>query len=149
MATRKTQTTAKPSTARKAAAQPANKPAAKPAPRKASRPAAEESAKADAKPAAKAPAKAPVKAATPKKPENKAVKARKPKMVRDSFTMPKPEYAAIDTLKARATQAGRPAKKSELLRAGVKLLESLTPADLLAALQALPAIKTGRPAKAR
>ena len=63
--------------------------------------------------------------------------------------MPKAEYAAIDTLKARATQAGRPAKKSELLRAGVKLLEGLSPADLLAALESLPAIKTGRPAKAR
>jgi len=77
----------------------------------------------------------------------KSDKARKPKMVRDSFTMPKPEYAVIEALKDRAAKAGRPAKKSELLRAGVKLLEGLAPAALAAALQALPAIKTGRPAR--
>lgn len=142
MATRKTPASAKPSptpatkkaSARKAApAQPARKPAAgkpvtQPMP----------------KPATPAQAAAPKKAAPAK---DKTDKARKPKMVRDSFTMPKAEYAAIDALKARATQAGRPAKKSELLRAGVKLLESLEAAALVAALQALPAIKTGRPAK--
>lgn len=76
-----------------------------------------------------------------------AGKPRKPKMVRDSFTMPKPEYSVIDVLKARAGEAGYPAKKSELLRAGIKLLNELTPAALAAALKALPAIKTGRPAK--
>lgn len=74
-------------------------------------------------------------------------KPRKPKMVRDSFTMPKAEYAVIDTLKARAGEAGHSAKKSELLRAGIKLLDALAPAALAAALKALPAIKTGRPAK--
>jgi hypothetical protein len=74
-------------------------------------------------------------------------KPRKPKMVRDSFTMPKAEYAAIESLKARAAQAGRPAKKSELLRAGVKLLEALPASALIQALESLPAIKTGRPAK--
>jgi hypothetical protein len=68
-------------------------------------------------------------------------------MVRDSFTMPKGEYAAIDALKARAAKAGRPAKKSELLRAGIQLLDALTPAALVARLKGLPPIKTGRPAK--
>ena len=111
--------------------------------------------KASAKPAAPAPAKAaaPVKArvkAGVKAPAKALAKAegdkpRKPKMVRDSFTMPKGEYAVIDALKERAAQAGRPAKKSEVLRAGIQLLEGLPPAALLAALQALPAIKTGRP----
>ena len=71
----------------------------------------------------------------------------KPKLVRDSFTMPKPEYAVIDTLKQRAAQLARPAKKSELLRAGIKALSALSDKALLAALQAVPTIKTGRPHK--
>ncbi len=140
--------TSKPQATRKSpAAKPSAKPAAKaPAPRKPARPAT----KRPARPVVKtAPEAAKVLVNAPAQPKtDKAAKARKPKMIRDSFTMPKAEYAAIDALKARATQAGRPAKKSELLRAGVKLLEGLAPAALVAVLQALPAIKTGRPAKA-
>ncbi len=104
-----------------------------------------------AKPAAKPAAVVAVKAATPAKTvaAKPAVPARpKLKMVRDSFTMPKAEYAAIDTLKQRAAQLARPAKKSELLRAGIKALSGLSDKALLAALQAVPTIKTGRPHKA-
>jgi hypothetical protein len=78
----------------------------------------------------------------------KPAKVKKPKLVRDSFTMPKIEYAVFDELKARASQLANPAKKSELLRAGVKALAAMSDAALLAALKAVPAIKTGRPAKA-
>jgi hypothetical protein len=78
---------------------------------------------------------------------DKASKARKPKLVRDSFTIPKDEYAAIDTLKERAARGGRPAKKSELLRAGLQLLARLDDAAFTAAVAAVPAVKTGRPAK--
>ena len=69
----------------------------------------------------------------------------KPKLVRDSFTMPKAEFAAIEQLNRRASALERPAKKSELLRAGIKALSVLSDAALLAALQAVPTIKTGRP----
>ena len=75
-------------------------------------------------------------------------KPRKTKLVRDSFTIPKTEYAVIEALKERAAKAGRPAKKSEVLRAGVKALAVMGDAAFLAALGAVPAIKTGRPAKA-
>lgn len=44
--------------------------------------------------------------------------AGKAKPVRDSFTMPQADYALIDKLKERALAFRRPAKKSELLRAG-------------------------------
>jgi len=71
----------------------------------------------------------------------------KPKLVRDSFTMPKAEYAVIDELKQRAARLGRPAKKSELLRAGVKALNAMSDDILRAALLAVPTIKTGRPHK--
>jgi len=69
------------------------------------------------------------------------------KLVRDSFAMPEADFALIDVLKARAIEARRPAKKSELLRAGLKTLHALAPAELVAALDALTPIKTGRPKK--
>lgn len=80
----------------------------------------------------------PVKAAKPEK-------TKKPKLVRDSFTIPKAEYVVLDDLKQRATKLTRPAKKSELLRAGIKLLASISDAAFLTALEQVPAIKTGRP----
>jgi hypothetical protein len=73
------------------------------------------------------------------------VKPKKPKLVRDSFTIPKDEFAVVDELKLRAGALGHPIKKSELLRAGLKLLASMADGPLLAALQAIPSIKTGRP----
>jgi hypothetical protein len=78
---------------------------------------------------------------------DKPVKAKKPKLVRDSFTIPKDEYAVLDALKQRADQLSNPAKKSEMLRAGIKALAALSDAAFLAALKAVPSIKTGRPAK--
>lgn len=78
-------------------------------------------------------------------PEPAAAKSRKPKLVRDSFTMPKTEYGAIDALKLRAQALGAVPKKSELLRAGLLLLAGLSDAALKRALSAVPALKTGRP----
>ena len=73
---------------------------------------------------------------------------KKPKLVRDRFTMPKTEYAAIDALKTRAVAMGTSVKKSELLRAGLIALQSMGDAAYKRALAALPAAKTGRPAAA-
>ena len=73
-------------------------------------------------------------------------KAKKDKLIRDSFTIPKAEYAVIDALKQRSITLVRPAKRSELLRAGIKVLAGLSDAALLAALGQVPIIKTGRPA---
>ena len=72
-------------------------------------------------------------------------KARKPKLVRDSFTIPKSEYAAIDALKTRAIAQGTSVKKSELLRAGLMLLVKADEAAFKAAIAAVPSLKTGRP----
>ena len=111
-------------------------------------------------PAARKPASAPAKPVAPssKAPvaEAKAVveptsgkpaKVKKPKLVRDSFTIPKPEYGVLDELKQRAAKLAHPVKKSELLRAGIKALAAMPDAAFLAALQAVPTIKTGRPAQ--
>jgi hypothetical protein len=98
------------------------------------------------KPATKAaPVKTAKPAAAPK--ADKADKARKPKLVRDSFTIPKSEYTVLEELKARAARLGRPSKKSEVLRAGVMALAAMGDAAFLASVTGVPAVKTGRPAK--
>jgi hypothetical protein len=95
-------------------------------------------------PKAAAPAKAPTVVNKPVKLE----KVKKPKLIRDSFTIPKLEYVVLDALKERAGKLARSAKKSELLRAGIKALAAMPDAAFLAALAAVPTIKTGRPAAA-
>ena len=102
-----------------------------------------EAAKPPKAPRSKLPAAKP--AATTAAPAAKDAKAKKPKLVRDSFTIPKDEYAAIDTLKQRCATLAQPVKKSELLRAGLKVLAAMDDAALRAAVQAVPSIKTGRP----
>ena len=98
------------------------------------------------RPAATAPAKAKPAAPAPAPAlPTKEVRAKKPKLVRDSFTIPKDEYAVIEALKQRANALAQPVKKSELLRAGLKMLAGLSDAALRSALQAVPSIKTGRP----
>ena len=81
-------------------------------------------------------------------PVAKPAKAKKDKLVRDSFTMPESEYAAIATLKKRCLNLGVAAKKSEILRAAISGLAKLSDVDVAAAIQSIEAIKTGRPAKA-
>jgi hypothetical protein len=124
---------------------------AKRAPSKAARAPAKSPAKSPLKTAAKTPVKA-KQSPQPKTAVKTAVKlvkvekAKKPKMIRDSFTIPKTEYVVIDALKERAGKLSRAAKKSELLRAGVKALAAMSDAAFLAALASVPTIKTGRPA---
>ena len=101
------------------------------------------------KPAAKQPVA--VKAAAkpaPKPAAAKAEKPKKPKLVRDSFTIPKSEFTVLQDLKQRAGKIGAAAKKSEILRAGIKALAAMNDSAYAAALGAVPPIKTGRPAKA-
>jgi len=87
--------------------------------------------------------------------QRKAKKADKhpdeprPSLVRDSFTMPEADFALLATLKATAIGERRAAKKSELLRAGLHALAALDARALVAALDQLEAVKTGRPKKGR
>ena len=89
--------------------------------------------------------KRPVARPAPAPQPEKTAKAKKPKLVRDSFTIPKAEYVVLDDLKQRAVRLAHPIKKSELLRAGIKALAALPDAAFLTALGNVPAIKTGRP----
>ena len=77
----------------------------------------------------------------------KAAKARKVKLVRDSYAMPDNEYAQIGVLKKRLSGLGSDVKKSELLRGGIAVLAALSDAELKAAMGRVERIKTGRPAK--
>ncbi|SAK52897.1 hypothetical protein [Caballeronia ptereochthonis] len=113
--------------------------------------------KAKASATAKAPAaKAPAVEATaakdavksPAKPDAKTKRVKKEKVVRDSFTMPKSDYAKIATLKQKCLNNGVRVKKSELLRAALSLLDAAPDKRLIAAIKALETVKTGRPANA-
>lgn len=95
------------------------------------------------KAAAKSAAALPVKAAA-KASAKKPKKEPKEKVVRDSFTMPKSEYQKIAEIKEASLKAGLPVKKSEVLRAGLKLLSGLNAAQLKRAIAGLEKIKTGR-----
>ena len=107
------------------------------------------------KPALAKPATKPIVSQAAKVAPKKAIKAKavklekekapKLKMERDSFTMPKLEYAQFYVLKERLVKLGQPVKKSELLRAGIMQLTAMTDAALKAAMSKVPAIKTGRP----
>jgi hypothetical protein len=80
--------------------------------------------------------------------DTKPAKDKKPKMVRDSVTIPKAEYAVLEAMKQRAAQLKVTVKKTELIRAGMKHLATLPDAVFLAAIAAVPSLKTGRPSKA-
>lgn len=68
------------------------------------------------------------------------------KLVRDTFTMPRADHELIGILKDKTAGLKQPARKNELLRAGLHLLLALPPARLLEALSALSALA---PVKAR
>lgn len=153
-----------PSATPAAPAKPATKPAAKakapratasavakPASRRApaaAKPATAPARKPTAAKSAAAVKSAPARQAAPKAGKaEKPAKAKKVKLVRDSFTMPDTEYAVIALLKKRCLNAGISAKKSEILRAAVAGLAKLSDASVVAAIRRLDVIKTGRPAK--
>lgn len=108
---------------------------------------AEQAAKPVKAPKVAKPAAAPKPAKAPKAP--KAVKpakvAKAPKVVRDSFTMPQPDFDIIDRIKLRAIEWKQPVKKSEVLRAALHALEALSDAKVRALLTGLAPIKKGRP----
>ncbi|MFZ5502687.1 MAG: hypothetical protein ACOY3V_04050 [Pseudomonadota bacterium] len=71
----------------------------------------------------------------------------KVKVIRDSFTMPKNDYALIAELKEKALESGLHVKKSEVLRAGLRLLAKASALQLKRTLGGVERIKTGRPKK--
>ena len=118
---------------KKSAVKSAVKPAVKSAGKSARKPARKPSLPAQTTPAAK--------------PDSAGFAKPKHKLVRDSFTMPKQDFALVESLKDRMMALKRPTKKSELLRAGLHVLMALPDARLATALDALVPLKAGRPRK--
>ena len=130
VATAKPVVVAKPVVAKviKSAVKPVIKPVIKPA----------------AKPAPKSLAKVAEKSAATKP---VIVKAKKAKLVRDSFTMPEAEYEVLGDVKKVCLAAGIEVKKSQLLRIGVLLLSKMDVASLRTQIAHLEPLKAGRPKK--
>ena len=104
---------------------------------------------------AKVPAKAPAKGlaitkTSPRKSIPKVLKTgeveksqnvKKPKMIREGFSIPKSEYEVLSRLKARAGKMSYQVKKSELLRAGIKALEAMNDAAFASSLATVLTLK--------
>jgi hypothetical protein len=84
---------------------------------------------------------------TEKKKDKDRPKAKKQKLVRDSFTMPEAEYEALAEMKKTCIKAGVAVKKSELLRVAVSLLRKMDVSQIEQALGTLTPVKAGRPSK--
>ncbi len=74
-------------------------------------------------------------------------KVKKAKLVRDSFTMPEAEYAALSQVKKACLGAGFEVKKSQLLRIGLLLLSKTDVKALKLLVDGLAPLKAGRPKK--
>jgi hypothetical protein len=126
----------------------------KPTPSVAAKRVSKPASKAKAKPASKVAVK-PVKhqKASTKGDATKALKetpkSKKIKVIRDSFTMPEPEYELIAAIKKRCIAKGIAVKKSEVLRAAISSFASQNDALIIKSVMALAAIKTGRPPKGK
>jgi hypothetical protein len=65
-------------------------------------------------------------------------------VTRDTFSMPSSDYRLIEQMRVRAALEGRNTNKSEVIRAGLRGLLALEPADLVAILNRLEKVKPGR-----
>jgi hypothetical protein len=132
----------------KAATNGATKVATKPVVKVATKPATKTATKAATKPVTKALVKSAVKPATAAKVVPGAMlKAKKEKLIRDSFTMPESEYAVLGQVKKACISAGVEVKKSQLLRIGLLLLSQTDVTKLTSLIASLAPLKAGRPKK--
>ncbi|TAH44875.1 MAG: hypothetical protein EYC67_12205 [Betaproteobacteria bacterium] len=79
-----------------------------------------------------------------KAPDEAAGSDKRGKVVHDTFAMPKGEHGRIKTLRATLAGRGRQTSKSELLRVGLRLVAQCSERELLALLDALPAVNKGK-----
>lgn len=75
------------------------------------------------------------------------LKAKKVKLIRDSFTMPDNEYQVLQDIKKGALKAGIELKKSDLLRIGVGMLKAHSYDQLGKIRATLTKLSAGRPKK--
>ena len=71
------------------------------------------------------------------------------KLVRDTFSMPDSDYQLIAAILERSPAMAARSTKSEIVRAGLKVLYNMDDEDLGQVLTQVQRLKTGRPAKRR
>jgi hypothetical protein len=76
---------------------------------------------------------------------DKPTALKKPKLVRDSFTLPEADHALIKQCKKAAITQGRETKKSEVVRAAMQVFHALPLQAQLAAYSKLSVVVVGRP----
>lgn len=85
----------------------------------------------------------------PKAPEEKKPRPKpkpvRPKVIRDSFTLPENDYRLITKIKQECMRSGIDTNKSEIVRAGLKVLADMNRRELQEAFATVDKIKTGRP----
>lgn len=69
----------------------------------------------------------------------------KAKLVRDSFTLPESDHDLIKQCKKIAIAAGRETKKSEVVRAAIRVFSALSTAKQIETYASLQSIAVGRP----
>lgn len=79
-----------------------------------------------------------------KKQKVKPPKEPKEKVIRDAFTFPPGDHALFVVIQKKAFEAGIQINKSEVVRAGLHLLEGMSNKDLAQALGKIEKLKTGR-----
>ena len=82
---------------------------------------------------------------SPSEPEPERKSKKRQQTVRDNFTFPQNDYELIASLKERCLQQAVSVSKSEIIRAGLHALESMSDPELLELIENLEKLKTGRP----
>ena len=82
---------------------------------------------------------------SPFEPEPEKKSRKRQQTVRDNFTFPQNDYELIASLKKRCLQQAVSVSKSEIIRAGLHALESMSNPELLKLIENLEKLKTGRP----
>ena len=73
-------------------------------------------------------------------------RAKRTKVVRDAYSMPVEDHELVEAARKRAGRNGLLVTKSEVVRAGLRLIAGLEDAHFIEALEAVEKLKTGRPA---
>lgn len=77
--------------------------------------------------------------------EAPSIKPEHAKVIRDGFSMPAGDHALISTIQSTAMQAGFHMSKSEVFRAALRVLSTLSAEELQQVYTSLERVKPGRP----
>lgn len=85
----------------------------------------------------------------PKQQKQEKQQKQQKRVIRDSFTLPTDDYELITTIRERCLDSRLTINKSEVIRAGLHALNQMSNEELVAVVESLTKIKTGRPGKAK